>query len=59
MTFAQIKQIASEHGIKVVGVKKVDIVRAIQKQEGNTPCFASGKVLECGQPHCLWLAACE
>lgn len=59
MTFAEIKKIAVEHGIRVVGVKKIDIVRAIQKQEGNIPCFASGQVAECGQPHCLWFAACE
>jgi hypothetical protein len=59
MTFAEIKRIAIELGIRVVGVKKADIVRAIQTQEGNIPCFASGKVTECGQPHCSWAAACE
>jgi hypothetical protein len=59
MTFAEIKKIAAEHGIKVGGVKKVDIVRAIQNREGNTPCFASGKMAECGQLHCLWVAACD
>lgn len=59
MTFAEIKKIAIGQGIRVVGVKKTDIVRAIQKQEGNSPCFASGKVTECGQSHCLWFAACE
>jgi len=59
MTFAEIKQIAIEQGIRIVGVKKTDIVRAIQKQEGNIPCFASGKAAECGQPHCLWSAVCE
>lgn len=59
MTFPQIKQIAAEHRIRVVGVKKADIVRAIQRHEGNNPCFATGKVSECDQPHCLWIAACE
>ncbi len=59
MTFAQIKQIAIEHGIKIVGVKKQEIVRAIQKQEGNIPCFATGMLDHCGQPHCLWLEVCE
>jgi hypothetical protein len=59
MTFTEIKQIAIEQGIRVVGVKKTDIVRAIQKQEGNAPCFASGKAAECGQLHCLWFAVCE
>jgi hypothetical protein len=59
MTFVEIKRIAIEQGIRVVGVKKTDIVRAIQQQEGNMPCFASGKAVECGQPHCLWSAVCE
>lgn len=59
MTFAKIKLIAVEHGIRVVGVKKADIVRAIQEKEGNTPCFATGKASECAQPHCLWATACE
>lgn len=59
MTFAEIKKIAIQQGIRVVGVKKAEIVRAIQKQEGNSPCFASGKAGECGQPYCLWLAACD
>jgi len=59
MTFAKIKHIAVEHGVRVVGVKKADIVRAIQEKEGNTPCFATGKANECAQPHCLWSAACE
>jgi len=59
MTFMEIKQIASERGVKVGGVKKTDIVRTIQKQEGNVPCFATGKVEECGQHNCLWISACE
>jgi len=59
MTLAKIKQIAAEHGIRITGVKKADLVRAIQTHEGNNPCFASGRASECGQPNCLWFAACE
>lgn len=59
MTLVQIKQIAAQQGIKVVGLKKADIVRAIQLKEGNAPCFASGKRNECGQADCLWHVACE
>jgi hypothetical protein len=59
MTFVEIKRIATERGIKVGGVKKADIVRSIQNQEGNVPCFATGKARECGQVHCLWVSACE
>ena len=59
MTVAEIKKIAAQNGIKVAGLKKAELVRAIQVQEGNAPCFASGQAADCGQGHCLWLAACE
>lgn len=59
MTFQQIRAIAVERGVRVVGVKKCDIVRAIQRQEGHIPCFDTGKASECGQLHCLWLEACR
>ena len=59
MTYEQIKEIARERGIRIAGVKKVDVVRAIQVQEGNEPCFATGRASECSQMHCLWLKACE
>lgn len=59
MTFDKIKQIATEHGIKVGKVKKIDIVRLIQSKEGNIPCFATGRMSECGQSNCLWATACE
>lgn len=58
MTFEKIRNIARELGIKVVGVKKADIVRAIQLREGNQPCFATGRAADCGQPNCLWIRIC-
>ncbi len=59
MKLAEIKQIASERSIRVGGLKKVDIIRTIQQQEGNTPCFSTGKAKECGQADCLWMSVCE
>ncbi|HEY4745849.1 MAG TPA: SAP domain-containing protein [Desulfuromonadaceae bacterium] len=59
MTFEEIKAIARERGIRIAGVKKVEIVRAIQAQEGNEPCFGTGRAAECGQPRCLWVKACD
>jgi len=58
MTYDEIKKIAMRHGVKIAG-KKADIVRAIQRKEGNTPCFATGKLSECGQLRCLWQEVCE
>lgn len=59
MTFDQIRNIARELGIRVFGMKKADIVKAIQVREGNEPCFATGRSSDCGQPHCLWVRICE
>ncbi|RII25450.1 MAG: SAP domain-containing protein [Geobacter sp.] len=59
MTLAEIKKIAVQHGIKVSGMKKADLVKAIQQLEGNDPCFATGTAAECRQDECLWRADCE
>ena len=59
MTFVEIKDIARERGIRISGVKKAEIVRAIQAQEGNEPCFATGRAADCGQQRCLWIKACD
>lgn len=59
MTFVEIKEIAKGLGIRTAGVKKTDIVRAIQLHEGNSPCFATGRAAACGQLNCCWLDACE
>ena len=59
MTYEQIKEIARERGIRIARVKKAEVVRAIQAQEGNEPCFATGRSAECSQIHCLWLKACD
>ncbi|HEX9078260.1 MAG TPA: SAP domain-containing protein [Desulfuromonadaceae bacterium] len=59
MTFAEIKDIARERGVRIAGMKKAEIVRAIQLKEGNEPCFATGRAAECGQARCLWVKACD
>jgi len=44
-------------GLKVGGLKKPDAIRAIQRAEGNEPCFASGRV-DCVQADCCWRDDC-
>jgi hypothetical protein len=59
MQMSDVKKIAMQHGIKVGKMKKDDIVRAIQKAEGNEACFATGKAAICGQGGCLWRGDCR
>jgi hypothetical protein len=59
MTVEEIREIARQRGLKLGRMKKAEMVRAIQKSEGNEECFASGKAAECGQESCLWREDCD
>jgi hypothetical protein len=52
-----IKEIARKMGVKSGKMKKVELIRAIQKAEGNIPCFAT-RGHECDQINCLWREDC-
>lgn len=58
MKLKEIKAIARSKGIKNINFKKADLVRIIQKAEGNSDCFGTGKAKECGQKKCLWREDC-
>jgi len=38
-------------------MKKIDLVRAIQIQEGHTDCY--GRIRDCGQKDCCWRDDCQ
>lgn len=59
MKLDQVKEIATSRGLKAGKMKKAEIIRAIQSDEGNEPCFDTGKSAECGQLNCLWREDCE
>ena len=50
----QIKAIAKEKGVDTGSMKKVALIRAIQRAEGYRDCFAADEVNKCGQLKCLW-----
>jgi hypothetical protein len=58
MTLKEVKAIAKQRDLKVTNMKKAEIIRTIQKSEGNTDCFATGIAHECGQLDCLWRQDC-
>jgi len=57
MNMADIRRKAKNFGLKVQGLKKVNLIRAIQTAEGNTACFATGRET-CDQLACCWRADC-
>jgi hypothetical protein len=58
MKLQEIKAIAKSKGVKDINIKKADLIRTIQKAEGNFDCFGSIKANECRQMTCLWREDC-
>jgi len=61
MKMPEIRKIAKEKGLKAdVKMKKVDLVRAIQKHEGNPQCYSTGQAARCAQKaRCCWADDCK
>lgn len=57
MTVKEIKAIAEKMGITNSKMKKMDLIRAIQVQEGNSPCFKT-EAESCDQTDCCWHNDC-
>ena len=58
MTLKQVKDTAKTKGIKVGNMKKANIIRTIQKTEGNFDCFGTASAGVCDQINCLWKEDC-
>ncbi len=58
MKMQEVRKIAREWGIKTSRMRKGEIIRAIQRSEGNFPCFGTAVAGECDQPDCLWREEC-
>jgi hypothetical protein len=59
MKMNDIKEIARQRGINPAKLKKSELIRAIQQDEGNPVCFTTGYKAECGQLDCLWREDCD
>jgi hypothetical protein len=58
MKIKDIREIARKNGVRVGRQNKIEIIRAIQKTEGNNDCLATPYVSECNQINCLWREDC-
>lgn len=59
MKLDEVKQIAKERGLQSRNMKKADLIRAIQRDEGNADCYNTNSVESCGQLSCLWRDDCR
>lgn len=59
MKMQDVKEIAKDRGVKAGTMKKVELIKTIQRAEGNEDCFGEKKAEACGQDQCLWREDCE
>lgn len=58
MKVEEIRILAKGRGLKPGRLAKTDLVRLLQKQEGNFECFATAIDGDCDQTACLWREDC-
>jgi len=54
----RIRRMAKSMGINTYQMKKTDIIRSIQKKEGNIDCYGTSRVESCQELTCLWRDDC-
>lgn len=58
MTLQEIKTIAKGKGVNPARMGKDELIKAIQRAEGNNDCFGTAPSVECNQHDCLWRKDC-
>ena len=58
MNIQRVREIARERGLQPGKAEKEELIKAIQRREGNFDCFATAYDGMCDQPACLWRGDC-
>jgi hypothetical protein len=58
MKFQNIQKMAKSMKINTYRMKKVDMIRSIQREENNIPCFGTERIDSCHEEKCLWRTDC-
>ncbi len=58
MKFQEIQKMAKTLGINSFGMRKTDLIRSIQRKEGNPECYGTERVEYCRELSCLWREDC-
>ena len=54
----EVRKIARKMGIDTRNVTLTELIRAIQRAEGNKACYLSAQFLTCEEKGCLWRDDC-
>ena len=59
MNIKKIREIAQKMDLNYKNMIKTELIRAIQRAEGYSDCFARINVNDCNQMNCLWREDCK
>ena len=54
----EIREMARRLGVRSTRMRKAELIRAIQRAEGNFDCCGRATGEECDQEECLWREEC-
>jgi environmental stress-induced protein Ves len=58
MNLTEVRRFARGLGVTPGRLNKVDLIRSIQRFEGNFDCFATAYAGDCDQYDCMWRQDC-
>ncbi len=58
MNMVKVREIAKNKGIDPGTMNKTELIRAIQRAEGYSECFATKNINQCEYLDCLWRGDC-
>jgi len=58
MKLQEVKTIAKRRGIDPGHMRKDELIKSIQRADGNNDCFGTTLSKECGKISCLWKKDC-
>ena len=58
MNFNEIRKKAKRMGINTYKMKKLEVIRSIQRAENNVECYNTPRVEYCLEHECLWRDEC-
>jgi hypothetical protein len=58
LNMKEIREMAQRLGVRSTRMRKAELIRAIQRAEGNFDCYGTATEEECDQEECLWREEC-
>jgi len=58
LNMKEIREMAQQLGVRSTRMRKAELIRAIQRAEGNYDCYGTATEEECDQEECLWREDC-